>query len=1373
VRIVKGGTIGTKDLSTTTGYTTTVVTEAHGSAAELWGQTWTAADVNLANFGAAFSAARYNLTSTGSGSRTVSVDAISIIVNYADSVPPVVSSIAIAGTSPTAASQVSWNVNFSKSVSPVVAADFSLVQSGGVSGASIASVTGGGTSWVVTANTGIGSGTLGLNLNDHDTIKDASGNLLGGTGTGVAGGGGTGNGSFSGAAYTIDRLNPVVNSFTLTSPNVNQNSSSLSWTVTFSQSVSNIRASDFVTVTGGTVANGAISVSASNGTSTVVTVAGISGTGNIALNLVDHDTIINSVSTPLGGAGQGNGNASGPAYTIDTVAPSVVSISCDAGSTGAINQVSWTVTFSEPVKGLTLSNFSLAASGLAGSSLQSVTAIGSGVTVSGNVPPTPNPLTGWTSWSVTADTGYGAGSLGLNLANGTGVSDNPMANSLSTAAYTGATCAITSTPPLANYRMDEVLWNGTTDEVVDQMGATPIGNPGTAVNGATTADVVRAIAGTTGTCRYGQFYTPTTTKAYVDLTVNFPYLTDDFTLAGWVKTPATADMAVTKQWIFTHNTGGKGYALSLGDAGSGKLRFLSGSAPTTLASPSALTAATWYFVAVVLDFSAAPSVKRTLYVFNSSGALVSGYPVSVLASDWDDTEAGAASIGGDGTNSFRGNLDEIQIFSKVLNQSALASLAQAVHPCGAVSLDHLEIQSAAGAGGLTCAANTLTIRACMDAAVPCNSLYTGGVTGSLSATGISTVNWDGTTGGATSNGFVIPSGAGTITKNVQVAAAGTAVFGATPSSPTATNSTSCSFGSPACSFAANTAGFLFTSNATGTIAYAVPAQVAGISSATMYLRALDSAKNPAVCTPAIISQAVDTSMYYGCNNPSSCQSGNLATINATAINSSSLLPNSVTLNFDANGSAPMVVRYDDVGQITLNARKIAIPFVGSTNITLSGSSNSFVVAPHHFGFSAVTPAPIKAGNNFAATVTAYNGLGTPGITGNFGQENAVSANPEGVSLSFTKCQPTFAGSVNGSFSGSVGTFSAGSATSSNLNWSDVGIGDLVATLTSASYLGSGLSASGNTDSGGTVCNGGGIVGRFIPNHFDTAITAMASPVTPINCPTGVNPATGVAWSCPVNALGVNGLVYASQPFTVQVTARNAAGTTTSNYQGSYAKATALSAWNARGASGGANANPGGGTMSNASLAASAFTTGVGTTPVLTLPSYALSASTMPTDIFVRAIDADNVSSLQTTPANSVEAGVKVATGRTYIPGVYGSNRLPLPLPITVQFYNGSYWATSLTDNAMSFNNALSTAGGNVLATQVSGPAGCISVNNPNVTTHVVSGVRSLSIAASSTTCSYNLSLNNAPTYLPVFPVNGGRATFGLFKSPLIYRRENY
>lgn len=118
-----------------------------------------------------------------------------------DTTPPTVSSITRDGTSPTKASSVSWSVTFSESVTGVDSGDFVLASSG-LNGASIISVTGGPLTYTVVASTGTGSGTLGLNLVDDDSIADTSGNKLGGTGAG--------NGSFTGTVYTIDRTPPTV-----------------------------------------------------------------------------------------------------------------------------------------------------------------------------------------------------------------------------------------------------------------------------------------------------------------------------------------------------------------------------------------------------------------------------------------------------------------------------------------------------------------------------------------------------------------------------------------------------------------------------------------------------------------------------------------------------------------------------------------------------------------------------------------------------------------------------------------------------------------------------------------------------------------------------------------------------------------------------------------------------------------------------------------------------------------------------------------------------------------------------------------------------------------------------------------------------------
>ena len=117
--------------------------------------------------------------------------------------PYVVSSIR-ANASPTDATSVDFTVTFSDPVSGVNTtapfSDFSLTTSSGITGASITGVSGSGATYTVTVNTGSGSGTIRLDVIDHDTILDGAGNKLGGTGLD--------NGNFtSGDVYTINKSN--------------------------------------------------------------------------------------------------------------------------------------------------------------------------------------------------------------------------------------------------------------------------------------------------------------------------------------------------------------------------------------------------------------------------------------------------------------------------------------------------------------------------------------------------------------------------------------------------------------------------------------------------------------------------------------------------------------------------------------------------------------------------------------------------------------------------------------------------------------------------------------------------------------------------------------------------------------------------------------------------------------------------------------------------------------------------------------------------------------------------------------------------------------------------------------------------------------
>jgi hypothetical protein len=115
-----------------------------------------------------------------------------------DTAAPSVTSITRLNPSPTNLASVDFTVTFSEAVTGVDTGDFALTTTG-VTGASISGVSGSGSTHTVTVNTGSGNGTIRLDVVDNDSIVDAAGNPLGGTGAG--------NGNFNnGQTYTVTRV---------------------------------------------------------------------------------------------------------------------------------------------------------------------------------------------------------------------------------------------------------------------------------------------------------------------------------------------------------------------------------------------------------------------------------------------------------------------------------------------------------------------------------------------------------------------------------------------------------------------------------------------------------------------------------------------------------------------------------------------------------------------------------------------------------------------------------------------------------------------------------------------------------------------------------------------------------------------------------------------------------------------------------------------------------------------------------------------------------------------------------------------------------------------------------------------------------------
>lgn len=82
IKIVKGGTISGNEKSTSATISTTEKYVTYGGVADLWGLTWTPADINDSTFGVVFASHK-----TGPGTVTTSVDTVRITIVTASSIP--------------------------------------------------------------------------------------------------------------------------------------------------------------------------------------------------------------------------------------------------------------------------------------------------------------------------------------------------------------------------------------------------------------------------------------------------------------------------------------------------------------------------------------------------------------------------------------------------------------------------------------------------------------------------------------------------------------------------------------------------------------------------------------------------------------------------------------------------------------------------------------------------------------------------------------------------------------------------------------------------------------------------------------------------------------------------------------------------------------------------------------------------------------------------------------------------------------------------------------------------------------------------------------------------------------------------------------
>jgi hypothetical protein len=313
--------------------------------------------------------------------------------------PPTVYSVTRdpASPNPTHAASVNFIVTFSEPVTGVDTSDFSITRTGSVSsGAVVSGVSGSGNTYTVAVNTGLGDGTIRLDVIDNNTIVEVESNHMPLNG-----------GFMAGEAYTIDKTAPFVTIARASSSPTN--AANINFTVTFTEIVLGVDTTapfgDFSLVPNGITGASITSVTSVSGKTYTISVNTGSGTGTLGLRVVTNAAIMDLASNPLA-----PGMFTDGGFTIDRTMPTVQSITRVSANPTNTSTVNFTITFPESVTGVDVSDFSLTTSRISNATVSSVSGSGS-------------------SRTVTVNTGSGNGSIRLNLVDNNSIvdaSNNPL-----------------------------------------------------------------------------------------------------------------------------------------------------------------------------------------------------------------------------------------------------------------------------------------------------------------------------------------------------------------------------------------------------------------------------------------------------------------------------------------------------------------------------------------------------------------------------------------------------------------------------------------------------------------------------------------------------------------------------------------------------------------------------------------------------------------------------------------------------------------------------------------------------------------------------------------------------------------------------------
>lgn len=730
---------------------------------------------------------------------------------------------------------------------------------------------------------------------------------------------------------------------------------------------------------------------------------------------------------------------------------------------------------------------------------------------------------------------------------------------------------------------------------------------------------------------------------------------------------------------------------------------------------------------------------------------------------------------------FRGNIDEVKLYNYELSASEVQADMTLGRNCSG-TFDHIRIEH--DGTGSVCTPETVTVKACLNSS--CTSLYTGSVQVNLTPTG-----WTG--------GDTFTFSGGVTTRSLGVGTPSTVTLGVASTDPLAVSSAKCyngstqtcsmTFASASCNFdavevGANPKTRLFTKMA-GT---AFNVDILALTGSSV-----NTAVNSAVNVDLVDSSATD------------CPSGT----GLTTAQSVTLVNGRKTASFTYAQARP---------NVRVRVQQGASAAACSTdNFAIRPASITLVTGANATPSSASSTPAVKAGTSF----TLY-GTTTTGYSANASLDTAK------LSAQVTSQDTTqAAGGVVGTLGLASLPVNAAPSPSNNATYSEAGYLYLAAgayrdeAFTSVDQPGT-CTATGTCDCvtdttsnnnlstalvgstgkyGCHIGNTAASLGRFIPDRF---VVTTAAPVA--GCT--VHPAAGAGYT-PTDFTYFANPAGFNTPFTL--TAVNGAATpaTTQNYSGKFARISSGGwSWTDVSSTTGLRFGTSAALPAGAVLAA-ATTGGTPVVPVgtwsngvanITTAQHQISRPTAlvgETSVSVTAWPADADGVTMASAATVSTAPALLRFGRVRMQNAYGSERLALALPIQAQSWNGNAFVRNADDSC----TPLTVPAGRTLATGES-PDGAA-----NVYFYPVAGKNKLSSSDTtrsmgSTLVGGNLALGftapsnggwadvilNVPDYLKDNHGNCmgqtgatgarddmpcARATFGVYKSPLIYRRENY